>query len=115
MMHREVKEQEKDKRVASIEELTIQGGLSKEAVLQALEKNLPELHKCLSGNGSGKKLVLQLIVSPGGRIKSLMIVGNAPNKASAERCILEKIKEWQLPVPKDGKEARVTLTLMFAA
>jgi Ca-activated chloride channel family protein len=115
MMHREVKEQEKDKRVASIEELTIQGGLSKEAVLQALEKNLPELHKCLSGNGPGKKLVLQLIVSPGGRIKSLMIVGNAPNKASAERCILEKIKEWQLPVPKDGKEARVTLTLMFAA
>ena len=113
VMQREVKEQEKDNRVASIEELTIQGGLSKEAVLQALEKNLPELQKCLSGNGPGKKLVLQLVVSPDGRVKSVKIMGNSLNRGSAERCLLEKIKEWRLPVSKDGKEAALTLSLIL--
>ena len=112
-MQREVKEQEKDKRVASIEELTIQGGLSKEAVLQALEKNLPELQKCMIGNGPGKKLVLQLVVGPDGKIKSVKILGNGTNRASAERCILEKIKGWQLPVPQDGKDATLTLALIL--
>jgi Ca-activated chloride channel family protein len=112
-MQREVKEQEKDKRVASIEELRIQGGLSKEAVLQALEKSLPELHKCLSGNGRGGKVVLQLVVGPDGKIKSVKILGNGTNKASAERCMLEKIREWQLPVPKDGKDATLTLSLIL--
>jgi Ca-activated chloride channel family protein len=111
----EVKEQEKDKRVASIEELTIQGGLSKEAVLQALEKNLPDLQKCVSGNGPGKKLVLQLVVGPDGKIKRVKIAGNGLNGKGAEQCILAKIKEWQLPTSQDGKEVKVTLTLMFAA
>ena len=111
---REVKEQEKDKRVASIEELTIQGGLSKEAVLQALEKNLPELQKCMIGNGPGEKLVLQLVVGPDGKIKNVKVVGNGLNKGGAEPCMLEKIKGWQLPVPQDAKEATVTLFLMLS-
>jgi len=87
---REVKEQEKDKRVASIEELTIQGGLSKEAVLQALGKNLPELQKCMIGNGPGEKLVLQLVVGPDGKIKNVKVVGNGLNKGGAEPCMLKK-------------------------
>jgi Ca-activated chloride channel family protein len=113
-MQREGKEQEKDKRVASIEELTIQGALSKEAVLQALKKNLPELQRCVSPDGPGKRLVLQLVVGMDGRIKSGKVVGNGLNKGSADPCMLEKIKEWQLPVPQDGKEATVTLFLMLS-
>jgi Ca-activated chloride channel family protein len=114
-MQREVKEQEKDKGAASVEEITIQGGLSKEAVLQALGKNLPELQKCASGTGPGKKLVLQLIVSSDGRIKSVKIVGNGLSGKGAEQCILPQIKEWQLPASQDGKEVRVRLTLRFTA
>ena len=112
-LQREVKEQEKDKRVSSIEEVTIQGGLSKEAVLQALQKNLPQLQKCANGNAPWKRLVLEMVVGPEGRIKSVKIVRNGPNRASAESCILEKIKRWQLPVPQDGKEAILTLSLIL--
>jgi Ca-activated chloride channel family protein len=112
-MQREVKEQEEEKRVASVEELTIQGGLSKEAVLQALKKNLPELQTCGSADGPGKRLVLQLVVGPDGRIKSVKIVGNGLNRGSAEPCLLEKIKGWKLPLPQDGKDATVTLFLIL--
>ena len=114
-MQREGKEQEKDKRVASIEELTIQGGLSKEAVLRALEKRIPELQKCVSGFGPGKKVVLHLVVGPDGRIKRVKVVGNGLDKGSADPCISKKIKGWRLPLPQDGKEVRVTVTLMFSA
>ncbi len=112
-MQREVKEQEKDKRVVSIEELTIQGGLSKEAVLQALKKNLPELQRCVSADGPGKRFVLQLVVGMDGRIKSGKVVGNDLNKGSTKPCMWDKIKGWQLPVPQDGKEATVTLFLIL--
>jgi hypothetical protein len=110
---REVKEQEKDNRVASIEELTIQGALSREAVLQALKKNLPELQRCVSPDGPGKRLVLQLVVGMDGRIKGVKTVGNGLNKGSAEPCMLEKIKGWQLPAPEDGRDATVTLFLIL--
>jgi Ca-activated chloride channel family protein len=110
---REVKEQEKDQRVASIEELTIQGGLSKEAVLQSLKRNLPELQKCVSADGPGKRIILQLVVGMDGRIKSVKVVGNGLNKGSAEPCMLEKIKGWRVPAPEDGRDATVTLFLIL--
>ena len=112
-MQREVKEQEKDKRVASIEEVTIQGGLSKEAVLQTIQKTLPELQRCVTSDGLGKRLVLQLVVGMDGRIKSVKVVGNGLNKGSAEPCMLEKIKGWNLPVPQDGRDTTVTLFLIL--
>ena len=112
---REMREQEKDRRVVSLGEIKIQGGLAKEPVFQVLEKQLADLQKCLRGNNAGKKLVLQLVVNPDGRIKSVKIVGSGLDKKGDEQCILAKIKEWQIPAPEDGKEARVTLTLAFAA
>ena len=112
-LQQEVKDREKDKRVSSIEEVTIQGGLSKEAVLQALQKNLPQLQKCANGNAPWKRLVLEMVVGPDGRIKSVKIVGNGLNREGAESCILEKIKRLQFPVPQDGKEATLTLSLIL--
>ena len=114
-MQKEMKAQEKDQRVASVGEFNIRGGLSKEAVLQVVEKNLANLQKCLNGYDLGKKLVLQLMVSPDGRIKSVKVLGNGLTLASAEQCLMEKIKGWQLPGSKDGKEASVTMTLVFAS
>jgi Ca-activated chloride channel family protein len=112
-MQREVKGQEKNKRGAFIEELTIQGALSKEAALQALKKNLPELQRCLSTDGPGKRLVLRLVVGMDGRIKTVKVVGNGLNKGVVETCMLEKMKGWQLPAPQDGKDATVTLFLVL--
>jgi Ca-activated chloride channel family protein len=112
---KEMKAQEKDLRVASVGEVNIRGGLSKEAVLRVVDKNLAELQKCLNGYDVGKKLILQLIVSPDGRIKSVKVLGDGLTPASAKQCLAEKIKGWQLPGSKDGKEARVTMTLVFAS
>ena len=55
------------------------------------------------------------MVSPDGRIKSVKVVGNGLNTGIAEQCILAKVKGWRLPGSKDGKEARVTMTLVFAS
>ena len=111
---KEMKAQEKDQRVASVGEVNIRGGLSKEAVIQVLEKNLADLQKCLRGNELGKKLVLQLMVSPDGRIKSVKVLGNGLVRGGAEQCLAEKIKGWQLPAALDGQEAIVTLTMVVA-
>jgi Ca-activated chloride channel family protein len=111
---KEKKEEEKDRRVISLGEIKIQGGLSKEAALQVFERNLSSLRKCLNGNGLEKKLVLRLLVTPDGRVGSVKVVGDDLNDKTAWRCILAAIQEWRLPPTKDGKEATVTLTLVSA-
>jgi Ca-activated chloride channel family protein len=109
---REMQDLEKDKRVASIGEVKISGGLTQEAVLQALKKHLPEIRKCASGAGLGRSFVLELTIRPDGRVKSVKIAGGVLKDPSAERCLLEQAKRWKLPSSRDGREVRVTLTLL---
>jgi hypothetical protein len=67
----------------------------------------------VSADGPGKRLVLQLVVGPDGRIKSVKVVGNGLNRGNAQPCLLEKIKGWKLPVPQDGRDTTVTLFLIL--
>ena len=109
----ELKEREKDGRAVSLGEVRVQGGLSRESVLQVLEKNIPVLQACSPGVDPAKGLVLQLVVGPDGRVKEVKVIGNAPANGKIEQCLREKMKGWRLPVPADGKEAIVTLALSF--
>ncbi|MGE5252337.1 MAG: AgmX/PglI C-terminal domain-containing protein, partial [Planctomycetaceae bacterium] len=112
---REMRDLEKDKRVASIGEIKVSGGLTQEAVLQALEKHLPEIRNCARGAALGRGLVLELTIRPDGRVKSVKIAGGGLKDPSVERCLLEQAKRWQLPAPRDGREVKVTLTLVLKA
>ena len=109
----EMKDPGKGKRVASIKEIKVAGGLTKEEVLQALEKHLPEIRKCANGAEPGRNFVLELTINPGGKVKDLKIAGGALKNPAAERCLLEEVKEWKLPAPHDGREVKVTLTLVI--
>jgi Ca-activated chloride channel family protein len=113
-MQKEIKGLEKDKRTASIGGIKVSGGLTKEAVLQALEKYLPEIQKCGKGTDLGRNLILELTINPDGKVKSVKIAGGALKNPAAERCLLEQAKGWKLPAPHDGREARVTITVLFA-
>jgi Ca-activated chloride channel family protein len=111
---REMQDLEKDQRAASIGEIKISGGLTQEAVLQALEKYLPEIQKCAKGTDLGRNLTLHLTIHPDGRVKSVQIAGRALKNSAPERCLLEQAKGWKLPAPHDGREARVTISVLFA-
>jgi Ca-activated chloride channel family protein len=113
-MQGEMKGPEKEKRAVSIEGIKISGGLAKEAVLQALEKHLADIRTCVKGTDPGRNLVLELTINPDGKVKSVKIAGRALKNPAAERCLLEEAKEWKLPAPQDGREARVTITFRFS-
>jgi Ca-activated chloride channel family protein len=112
---REMQDLGKDERVASIGEIKVSGGLTQEAVLQALEKHLPEIRNCASGAGLGRSLVLELTINPDGEIKSLRIAGGAIKNPGVERCLLKQAKKWKLPSTHDGKEAKAILTIVLGS
>jgi Ca-activated chloride channel family protein len=112
---RGMQDAEKDKRVASIGEIQVSGGLTQEAVLQALDKYLPQIRTCTNGADSGRKLVLELTINPDGEIKSLRIAGGALKNPGAERCLLKQAKKWKLPSTHDGKEAKAILTIVLGS
>ena len=87
--------------------------MSNEAVRRVFEKNLAELQKCSNRNDLGKRLILQLVVGPNGKVQKVKFVGNEPNGGSAAQCIIAKIKGWQFPAIEDGKEVTVTLSVVF--
>ncbi len=109
----ETKGRDKPKRAVEIGGVEVSGGYTKEAVLQALEKHLADIHKCLKGTDPGRNLVLELTIHPDGKVKSVKIAGGVIKGPGAERCLLELAKGWTFPTPWDGQEASVTITVRF--
>ncbi len=115
VLREQTREKEKDKRTITLGDVTVSEGFSKEAILNLIQQKVHELEKCSWGNESYGKLVIELIISPNGKIKTAKFVSSPLKNRTAERCLLEQVKKWQLLVTQDGQEAKVTFSLAFAS
>jgi Ca-activated chloride channel family protein len=112
-VQKEAKPREKEKGALSLGEVTVQGGLSKEAALRVIEKNLSELQQCSNRNQAGEIIILQFVVGRDGKVQSVKVIGKGQNNGNSEQCLMDKIKGWRFSAIPDGKEATVTLSLVF--
>ena len=115
LLREQTREKEKDKGTITLADMTVSEGLSKEAILNLIKQKVHELEKCSPGNEPAEKLVIELVISPNGKIKTAKFVSSPLKNRNAERCLLEQIKKWQLLVPQDGQEAKVTISLAFGS
>jgi Ca-activated chloride channel family protein len=115
LLREQTREKEKDKRTITLADMTVSEGLSKEATLNLIKQKVYELEKCSLGNEPAEKLVIELVISPNGKIKTARFVSSPLKNRNAERCLLEQVKKWQLLVTQDGQEAKVTFSLAFGS
>ncbi len=97
--------------VMSVRDVSVTGGLSREAIHQFIEKHRQQIEGCDAGKGG--EMTLDLIIGKDGSVKSVKAVKNTLRDKRALSCVTEKIKRWLFPAPFDGKEARVTVIIAF--
>ncbi|MGA2958782.1 MAG: VIT domain-containing protein [Thermodesulfobacteriota bacterium] len=108
-------EKEKNKRTITLGDVNVSEGVSKEAILNLIEKKAHELEKCSPANEHYEKFVIELLISPNGKVRTAKIVSILSKNKGAERCFLEEIQKWQFPITQDGRGAKVTISLTIGS
>ena len=116
----------KDERLASkpnsvsveLREITINGGLSREAIQNGLKQQLPSIELCYQKTLEKKSNIqgeatFRLIIDSKGRVTKVSLVSSKLNDKDLEQCILRKMKEAIFPAPQgvDKVNATVSITL----
>lgn len=95
--------------IIRIEELTVTGALSKEAVREALDQQLGSLNGCCSQR---LNLRIKLLVKPDGTVKSVKVISSGSNKSKEQDSVVNMIRKWKFS-PSSGQETEVIVTLAF--
>jgi len=104
-----------ERRTAALDSVTVSEGLSKDAVLSFIQKHLREIEQCTAGSVPRGNIVLELTITPDGRIKTVKVISGTLNNSNAERCLLDTVKKWQFPANQGGREGTARVSLVFGA
>ncbi len=96
----------------SLGDVTVSGGIAKQAVLEAMRKIEGDIAACAAGISSPVSYVVTLIVNADGTVKDAKFKDGKNN--SQEQCIRSLMKQLKFTATRDGKEASVTVTILLA-
>jgi hypothetical protein len=106
------KEGEKGKATRlTVGNVTASKGLSKEAVLQAVQERLRGLESCFRRGELRGKLVLGLTIQSDGAVKGVKVLSGALVSERIRRCIIDQIEKWRFPATQAGRDVQATVTL----
>jgi Ca-activated chloride channel family protein len=100
------------KRMITVGEIAVSGGLSKEAVSRVVRARAQALGKYYRGSGSVAQLVVRLTIGRDGTVRAVKVLRGAVDN---KRGIADQIQKWRFPATGDGKEASATITLLVGA
>jgi len=116
-------EERKDERLASkpkrvsveLGEMTIDSGLSKEAIQNGLKQQLPSIELCYQRALEKKSNIrgeatFRLIIDSKGRVTKVSLVSSKLNDKNLEQCVIQKIKELTFPTPQGVDKVNVTVS-----
>lgn len=96
----------------SVREVTVSGGLSREAAARAVEHHARELEKFCPERDLTGELVVRVIIAPNGKVREVTVVKSGLNGKGAERWMVEQIRKWQFPANKDSQKTTATIVLV---
>jgi Ca-activated chloride channel family protein len=104
-----------EKRTVSLDSVTVSEGLSKDVVLSFIQKHIGEMERCTVGSAPRANIVLELTITPDGKIKTVKVVSGSLNNSNTEQCLLETVKRWQFPANQGGREGTARVSLVFGS
>ena len=114
-LREQIRQKDEDKRRVTLEEVTVGEGLSKEVVLTFLQKKIKELEKSWKAGELRGKLVLSCTLDQDGKVKNVSILSSSMKNSRFQKSFIEQMKKWQFPPIQNGKEAKVTFSLVFGS
>ena len=107
------KDEIKQKSSPQIGDITVSGGLSKEAVVKVVNNHMKELEACRSQAGLEGKIIFTLTIGADGTMNDIKVISGTTKNKTVEQCIAKIIKKWLFPESNNGKKTRATITLLF--
>jgi len=117
-LHLECKDEEAIKGIhIELGNIVVQNGLSKSSIQRLLEKQMRSINPCYEqapGSRSNLKgeVIFKLIIDSQGEVTKVHVASTSKDK-ELERCIMKKLKKLHFPVPKGGKNAKVTISFIL--
>jgi hypothetical protein len=96
----------------TVKDVAVTKGFTKDEVLKVALAHVREMEKCYAGSSLPGKLLLKLIINPDGTVKGVHASSNTFKSIIIRQCIVEQVKKWQFPATTDGREVKVTVTLV---
>jgi len=110
-----IRQKDEGKRRVVLEDVTVGEGLSKEVVLNFLQKKIKDLEKSWIAGEPGGKLVLKCTLDKDGKVKNVSILTSSLKNSRFQNSFIEEMKKWQFPTIPNAKERQVTFSLAFGS
>ncbi|MGZ3458516.1 MAG: TonB family protein, partial [Archangium sp.] len=98
---------------------TVIGGLDKDVIAKIIRSHQNEIKYCyeteLNKNPSLQgKVAVAFTIDPAGAVSEANVTETTLNNATAENCMLSRIRRWKFPEPKGGGVVAVTYPWLFS-
>jgi hypothetical protein len=99
--------------------ISIQGGMSREAVLKVVTAHLDEVRDCyerelLHNPGISGKILMEWLIQLDGSVRYAKVkFTNIGHSSDLHSCIEAQVVTWNFPRPKGGQEVLVTFPFLF--
>jgi hypothetical protein len=98
---------------------TVIGGLDKDVIAKIIRSHQNEIKYCyeteLNKNPSlAGKVAVAFTIDPAGGVSEANVTETTLNNATAESCMLSRIRRWKFPEPKGGGVVAVTYPWLFS-
>jgi Ca-activated chloride channel family protein len=91
--------------------LKVTKGLSEEEVRRVVERNLPQLPGCFSGQHAFSRLTLEWTIKGNGKIADVRVSSPDSLGKDVSGCVGARLKKWSFPAPQEGRSVHVVMTV----
>ena len=97
----------------SIGDVTVSGGITKEAAVETVRNKQGDIEACFAGFVTvPASYVATLTVNPDGTVKEVKIKTKVRKNGSLEKCIITVMKQLKFAPTRDGKESTIIVNLL---
>ncbi len=107
---------------AEVKDIIVEGTIDRRILLKIARNHLGQLRLCYEqayknnkkGNHKTDEISLYWVISPDGELKTVDLIQTTISGKKFETCILDAVKTWRFPKPKDQNDAKVTLQISLS-
>jgi hypothetical protein len=97
----------------SIGDVTVSGGITKQAALETVRNRQSDIEACFAGYVTiPASYVATLTINPDGTVKEVKIKTKARTNGSLEKRIITVMKQLKFASTQDGKESTISISLL---
>lgn len=96
----------------------VEGGLTKAEIEAVIKANLAQIKACYERNLQGNRgiqgrVATQWVIGSDGRVRSSDVVNSTLGHSPTETCIVQAIRRWKFPFPRNGSTVNVNYPFNF--